>query len=246
MGLPTTIHIGEELLGEGHYGTVNRASLAVYNGQTTQVFQCAIKISKNGPLDDVVAHRLFPEALACDGIISYIPLDDKSILMPLATGSLDNKIGKVSLQKACQIALLIAEQMMCMLMHGVIYYDLVPRNVLYFCNHDGITISLADIGSTIPHDRHASGLVHLSALPIPQRKEYHVVSTNYTLLLINFITIMVTGKGINLDQIGHFQDSVKEWDNGGPLSALLIKSVLERPFVEDFMVDLNKVITDPQ
>ena len=237
MGLPTTINVGD-VIGSGFYGVVNSATLVVHNNdQSTQSFQCAIKRSKYGQLDDVIAHRLFPEALACDGIISYIPLNDETILMPLATGCLHDKIEKISLQKGCQITLIVAEQMMCMLEHGVIYYDLAPRNVLYFCNQDGITISLADIGSVIP-----TGNEHLSTLKLRQHKDYDTISTNYTMILINFIYMLVRGLSIDYSNIKSFYANIRECDENGPISKLLSESFTIAPPVETFVAALNEKV----
>lgn len=196
-GVPATIKTGRTL-GRGSYGQVELATLYTHEGN----FKCAVKSTiVNDTLEETIAYGAFPEALTCDGVVNYIPLDHTAILMPIATGTLHDLI-TVNLDQAIQMVLKIGVQLSCLLDNGVKYFDVKPANILYYCRQGEFDLALADIGSTIPINGYYPSTYR--AYPyqngIPQDVKYNYVVKYYTYLLLNCIAIMAGATEIVVDQ----------------------------------------------
>lgn len=219
---PAGFEVGN-VIAKGAFGEVRSAVLKTKEG----IFNCAVKVKNpiREDLDEITAYLEYPLALTCEGIVNFFPLTDDVIIMPLATGSLFEFNGILNIDQACRIAIRVSRQLECLLSHGIVYYDVKPDNILYFCRGKGkIDISLADIGSIVPKKgtytcTHSPPEFIRGRVPVGMPIDY--TSRYYTYLLVNLIFSLLSG-----DYMSHFSKTVEEYVNKLRTSGVLFMNML--------------------
>lgn len=133
----------EEIV-SGTYGTISKISI---NNSTSFILKESLT---RQPLDEVQALKKIGDLRSCPGLISTKIISPFKVVMPVATGDLQDFKGKVIPKQADYIVTLISKSLQCLLDSGIYYFDMKLANVLYRCTSSAVEIYLGDLGSVIP------------------------------------------------------------------------------------------------
>lgn len=136
----------KEEISSGTYGVIYKISI---NSNTSFILK---QSKREEELDEVQALKKIGDIRSCPGLIKTKVISSTKVVMPVATGDLQDFKGKVTPKQADYIVTLISKSLQCLHESEIYYFDMKLANVLYRCERTGVKIYLGDLGSVIPID----------------------------------------------------------------------------------------------
>jgi serine/threonine protein kinase len=153
------------VLGKGSYGNVSEIRFD-HEGQEYRfaIKEISEELAGYGQLDEFIIMEDMPATFDCNGVLNMKKSADK-LLMPIASGDLEDLMGKVTHEQAVSIVSSLAQTLNCLAVKDIYYMDIKPANVVFFCyDENTFEVALADIGSVKPD----SDNDYMSTFPPPE------------------------------------------------------------------------------